>query len=548
MPDSSDLDWLERDQDFVEGLDHLGILVVSTNIYARLLPGVSNLTERARYFGFYAWVLQSFAKSDDTSPDAWRNWIRRHEFTLSAAGIAAEQDGLAKEAGGGLVGAVVSKRLLKGNPSNGRVDIAEATRLEGGKAAKGTYFKNREGGYSQYYKGPMTALGLLRPVEGRKAPDRQLTSYAGVTMAETIEGIESFRNLREMARSGASVSADELAELGRQVHPGAIPIDGDEATKLRALLAGSDDHLCAGQLPAERSARQHTLAVALDYLGQGDDGWSDPVRGFRWAVLERRLEDGRAWTPSEALQPISLAWAAYAQNELFNFSMEKLLWAVLRLLDDGPRSPSHVAARIADVACHAVAANADRPVLPKRLGDAVDGHSPPASEACWGPEGTWQLFDDLSGSRDVQLTVQLAVRLLLRTAADRTRYHGAHPFAAIPGGLEIVRSREIHLQGWWERVDAERSADTRSFLERLVIEWVVYRHLRVATRKLASQGDYTFRFRVEGGQLVACGDFEPTLTNPRLRQAFRIMADVGFASHDLSMVTGLGNAFVGGFR
>src|SRR5690349_4578714 len=98
LASSEDVEWLERDQSFVEGIDHLGILVVSTNIYANLLPGVSNLTERARYFSFYSWVFHSFARgAADRSQDGWRIWIRRHELTLSAAGIAVELDDFEKE-------------------------------------------------------------------------------------------------------------------------------------------------------------------------------------------------------------------------------------------------------------------------------------------------------------------------------------------------------------------------------------------------------------------------------------------------------------------
>src|SRR5690606_35479648 len=120
--------------------------------------------------------------------------------------------------------------------------------------------------------------------------------------------------------------------------------------------------------------------------------------------------------------------------------------------------------------------------------------------------------------------------------------------ATIPQGAEIAAAREVHLQAWWDRVDAARDADTRTFFEQLVVEWVIYRHLRVATRKLAGQGDYTYRMRPEEGALVKCGDFEPVFTNPRLRQAIRMMADVGLVSHDLSALTQHGHTLLGAFR
>jgi hypothetical protein len=72
--------------------------------------------------------------------------------------------------------------------------------------------------------------------------------------------------------------------------------------------------------------------------------------------------------------------------------------------------------------------------------------------------------------------------------------------------------------------------------------------LRVATRKLATQGDYTYRLRPEEGVLVNCGDFKPTFTNPRLRQALRMLADIGLASADLRGATSEGERFLETFR
>ena len=34
----------------------------SVNIYQRLLPGISNVTLRMRYYGFYAWLADTYAK------------------------------------------------------------------------------------------------------------------------------------------------------------------------------------------------------------------------------------------------------------------------------------------------------------------------------------------------------------------------------------------------------------------------------------------------------------------------------------------------------
>lgn len=44
------------------GLDPLGMQNSSVNLYQSLLPGISNVTLRMRYYGLYAWLAQRYAK------------------------------------------------------------------------------------------------------------------------------------------------------------------------------------------------------------------------------------------------------------------------------------------------------------------------------------------------------------------------------------------------------------------------------------------------------------------------------------------------------
>jgi hypothetical protein len=46
----TDIDWILRDRKVIDGLDHLGIELVSVNLYQAMLPGITNVTERARYY------------------------------------------------------------------------------------------------------------------------------------------------------------------------------------------------------------------------------------------------------------------------------------------------------------------------------------------------------------------------------------------------------------------------------------------------------------------------------------------------------------------
>lgn len=112
----------------------------------------------------------------------------------------------------------------------------------------------------------------------------------------------------------------------------------------------------------------------------------------------------------------------------------------------------------------------------------------------------------------------LAVRVLGRLAADRSA-NGNHPFATIPTAVEMASNHEVHLRRWWDRTESRLTERTAPFLEELLLEWVIYRHLRVATRKLANQGVSTYKYRPEEGRLLLVAERLPlpTFTAPRIR-------------------------------
>src|SRR4051794_28712312 len=81
MPDAALLagpEWTEYRKK--NGLDPLGMQNTSVHLYQSLLPGISNVTLRVRYYGLYAWLSLIYSmKSGDTNPKIWQRFIRRAE-------------------------------------------------------------------------------------------------------------------------------------------------------------------------------------------------------------------------------------------------------------------------------------------------------------------------------------------------------------------------------------------------------------------------------------------------------------------------------------
>lgn len=57
--------WVKQPKPAV-GLDHLGSQAPCINLYGRLLPGITNVTDRARYYSFYPWFFWAYEKQFTT--------------------------------------------------------------------------------------------------------------------------------------------------------------------------------------------------------------------------------------------------------------------------------------------------------------------------------------------------------------------------------------------------------------------------------------------------------------------------------------------------
>lgn len=188
------------------GQDHLGTQAPCVLIYAHLLPGITNVTDRARYFSFYTWLIWSFRQrfsGDDRT--RFVEVFRRADclFTL----IAARHDlhGVAPAIhGGATAGTQKLNRAARqlGPDASIRLDD-HATMTEGGDAR---YFKNELGGYGQYYAGTLMNLGLL---DGAKFPNAE---PFGAALAESFASSVPGDEFWDVVQRGL-VSAADLEHL-----------------------------------------------------------------------------------------------------------------------------------------------------------------------------------------------------------------------------------------------------------------------------------------------------------------------------------------------
>ena len=132
------------------GLDPLGMQNSSISLYQAFLPGISNVTLRMRYYGFYAWLCKTYAQRiGSTNPEDWKRFIRRAEALYAL--IACKRGGES-----GVAGVEWAQRTLDGNDTDS-IDFAMAAEP----GSESYYLKQTWGIYGLAYRTQLFETGIL---------------------------------------------------------------------------------------------------------------------------------------------------------------------------------------------------------------------------------------------------------------------------------------------------------------------------------------------------------------------------------------------------
>ena len=525
MSRPSDIGWVEPAKP-IGGLDHLGVQAPCIALYAQLLPGITNVTARARYYSFHPWLIRSFEQRyRDHSIDAFRRVLRRAEclFALIAirhARIVGDNDD--GRHGAGMVGRFSLLRILAQEKT---IELDDYAGFEG----PNRYFKNRLGGLGQYYIGPLRDLRVLDYTSEREGALPGYDKVRGNVLAEGFAtGVpeKDFFRLLEKPKILWS-ELDSLVDFC----PCSLRKRKVERTLLLDLFLVRSE---AYQSP-EATNRRASLALALDLVGR-----CTPLEGynlesvFRASTYSRALPDETPWDVHPSLLRVQRGWAVYEQNELLSLALQALFAAVLGAIerDRSGRLQSAVAA--GDV-CACLLPSRTR-LRKTRVADAVSElrSSIPAISA-WQHDAHeiqrgWRILEAGTEATALPALVEEGVQILLSLLA---RGLDDNPYAEFEFEPDHFDAREIHLLSFkqaWQSTWADMTVE--EWVRWLSVHWGIQRHLSVALRKLRGGRRDTFRIRPHEQDLRVIEVPPPAATVPRLGKAFQILRDLDLTDLD----------------
>lgn len=495
-------DWTELRKK--NGLDPLGMQNSSVSLYQTLLPGISNVTLRMRYYGLYAWLCHTYAKRiGDTNPESWKRFVRRAEALYALIAYRHKN-------AGGVAGVEWAQKVIEASNSN-TIEFAQAAEP----GSETYYLKQAWGAYGAAYRSQLFEIRIFDKSETHDLPVP--TPELGERLATVFEDSISERaSLFYEVMQRGSVTLAELDTLS-VLAPSEIALSGDERALYQKILLEPLN-------PADASARSRRETVLLIMSIAAFLGRDPKPEEVRWILFAGCDQQGRALSlGASALEAQRRLWWVYHANDLCHIAFETLLKFTLDTL--GNHTAGISLARLLPLCVDSILAAA--PATPHHWIGFLDSLTPEANSYAENANAEWSMAATImkgAGRGDQSIcspeTAWTAIRLL-GILHKRVRDDGRDIATALGRFPDPFRSLLTETRF----LDEHATLDFPDLVARLLEERVVQRHLWVALQKLR-QGDYTFLIERDDGKLRLREKDGPVFTNPRLGPAITFLKDI----------------------
>ena len=222
------------------GRDPLGMQATSVRLYRRLAPGLTNVTNRLRYFSFYCWAVDAYERQVHSGDlKRWQVFIRRAEAIYALASNLVDGPQSLGMAGGDWANRM--KAGLNGKVGWDTFDLRPHTDRPG---EAGQYLKAKGGNFGQFYVASMLEVGMLAGFTGIPIVSESYGRDLARSFSQSIAAAE--HALLDGTITG-SISRAALNEIGVAAHPARIPRDSEEMALLRAYLLGEQSQIGGGE-------------------------------------------------------------------------------------------------------------------------------------------------------------------------------------------------------------------------------------------------------------------------------------------------------------
>lgn len=510
----------------IGGLDHLAVQSPCINIYGRLLPGITNVTDRARYYSFYPWIVWALEQSGHKYNAEFIEKFRRADclFTLIAQRHYLLTGTDYDEHAGATVGSGNMAELINLIKAEQPIRLSDSAHQGDGEKAR--YFKNKLGGLGQYYLGVFAELGIM---DGTSSTGIKNTNQVGRVLAEAMDkGVK--RELFLQTLSEDMVTIERLDQLV-SFCPCQLSSSIQEHKLLKDLFFVRDLFHDTDMMPRRRSLQ--TILHLADELAKCDQ--SIDLKLFRGCVYGGALPNGMNWDLPDRLFDNRSRWALYQRNELLSVAIQSIFFVLLGSYEELGYKIDSI-----DQLCRwflttdeveSISKSMQLDGLVSELESSAKDWLPPLND--WTNElHEVQLANTIESlcasnqskenrSQILKAALQVLIALMKRPTTQNGYedlvFQGQY-FQVYPINL---KSFLTHSSKTWSQLTV------REWINWLANQWGVQVHFMVALRKLRGQSQSTFRIRPSDQGLEVISVPRAVFTMPRFYQSLRVLKDIG---------------------
>lgn len=515
-----------KSNDYSTGRDSLGLQTTSQASYSNLLPGLTNLTNRIRYYGFYCWLLEIYAKEiGDTNPKIQNKFIRRGEYMIALLMQLYEKDTTQ------IPGSLFASDEINKKESESSFDLKFGADIE---KEKSTYWKYSSGAFGQYYSGALQTIGLI--IHREDSPVFVCTQHdnnsivTGTVLAQAFDNniSDSAKQLFLSNIENGILNKSDSEKLFNEFSIPTIPKDSEERELYTKLLFSNDQPLFQ-TADNQTFFRRDTILTVLSYINQNDTTEN-------WDFFTNELYDRKGIDFSNEESKSSFGWYYYQLNEYWHFGVETIFWGVLETLSS----------KYFQVELSAFLSEFNRTFKESLIKfELITNESQKLNEIVSEIEEVdiWELSEQIRESikvSDISQCLFLGFKMLLSIyKQNKNEFDKLKNFAAFHG-----MERDGNCINGLNEFSLKLEDPIANVLEKFILKNVINRHLEVAYRKMGSGTKNTLKFSYEDNFMKHIETMSPVWTTPRIYAMYNFFKDLGYVTQD-NIISKIGKQLIG---
>ncbi len=493
----------------ITGLDPLGLQTTSEATYATMLPGISNLTNRLRYYSFYCWLLDFYFKNEKigNSKEQYR-FIRRAELMIAII-MQSERKVVPQITGSNFASNLI--HTIEGDC----FDLAEGADKEN--TDKNVYWKYPSGAFGQYYYGAMQALSLIitavnehgdvvynisQPHPRQKVSGKQLAEAFDATLTPQIKEL-FYKNIKI-----GKLNQSEISDLVNYFSIDKIEIESTEWQYFVEMLLDKDEPSQEIEELITFHRRETILSLISTSVNNGND--------YMWYKFLLECYQNKLGTNLNPISETSIGWYCYQLNEYWQYSCGTIFWALLQHLYNFqqdqylPLFVKNLSISITQEICNEIMQSTKPTSLLLEIINLIPENK----------EEEVKNAIDLKG--DIVVAAKNGFMLLFQIFKNNREQ--LHPLKEFMSRKRI--ERDGNMVDGIMAVHLAENETLQEFIEQFILRKIINRHSMVALRKMGNGSQSTHKFFIDEQYIRFIDTFPPRNTSPRMNALQNLMFDL----------------------